>query len=186
MKYILIFFVIITCLSCSKDDDCGENTGSTDAIPTCLYNYIFNTGSYWVYKDTNTTLIDSTYVTSVDYNWSSGKSGSGSCGVHISTTETIDTEYNSNVRSTFRESIIVSSINTIYGQYFLCGITPKDSIVLSTGTYYNVLDINYLDSVRLFYKEGVGVIRRVEYNPPVDTTTYDLINYQVSLFPVPQ
>lgn len=183
MKHLTIFLIVISFLSCKKED-CAENTSSTEAITSCLHNYIFDTGSYWIYKNTTTLSLDSTFITNVENEWTSSKNISGACGTHITTGQTINTSYNSSLRNSYNESIKGSNTSTPYGELFLCNANTVDSIVTTTDTYYNVLDIS-LGSVRLFYKESIGVIRRVEYNPPIDTSTYDLINHQVNLFQLP-
>ena len=191
MKYLFIFLITISVLSCSKEDECSSSSSTTDLDP-CLSGFLFDKGSFWVYQDTNTFLLDSTYVENWNNEFESRKSGPGSCA-HFFNRDLVNFSYYSTRRDSFSRTLYGSYINiTASSGYddriYACNeIVPLDSIVLLNSTVYNVVKISTLDSlITLFYKSGVGVIRRVEYNPPIDTLTYDLIDYQVSLFQLPQ
>jgi len=181
-----ILLIIMTCLSCSKKEeevvskDCGSPDGT---IKQCLYNFFFDEGSYWVYQDTINVQYDSSYVDSWNMRLEAQLNGPG-CGYEG---QYIDINYISSYNGAYSEIMGDEHINSGDGRYrYWCGGAPLDSLVVSSTTYYNVLETfppDY-DGI-LYYKEGVGVVRKVYFNAPIDTVTLDLVNYHVNLFTNP-
>jgi len=191
MKYLTIILVVITCLSCSKDDESQNvpqpcDTERLDKIDACLQNYFFEVGSQWVYQDTSNSQIDSVQVISW-YNGPWWVNGASNCPYQL---ERITINYNSSLNGLYADermgNIISQKVNGNFRLRYTCGSTQINSILISNTTYTNVTEFFPYDySGIIYYKEGVGVIRKVRFNPPIDTTTFDLISHQVTLFPNP-
>lgn len=191
MKRFSIIFVVLTLLSCSKekDEENDEPCSQTDfyyEIESCLNGFMYETGSYWVYQDTSSLQLDSIIVTS-----RSNKArflGGTVCGVPEQAEEIMLT-YQSSLKGIY--TLLLQGGGIILNNQILpvCYLASKiDSIDISGTLYYDVVEISNLNSggsFKGYYKEPIGFIRKIEYNSPIDTVTYDLIRYQVSLFSNP-
>lgn len=185
MRYMLIIILFATIFSsCSKEETeepCTPGDVYYELFP-CLNSFMYEAGSYWIYQDTSSLQIDSIFASS----WSNDVIyiGGTVCGVPEQREE-IWINYQSSVKGNYtahlRGQIITTNSQTIAP----CVSTAVDSINIGGTLFYNVLEISTGGTFKGYYKEPMGFIRKIEYNPPIDTTTYDLINHQVTLFPNP-
>lgn len=192
MKRFSIIFIVLTLLSCSKekDEENDEPCSQTDfyyELTSCLNGFMYETGSYWVYQDTSSLQLDSIIVTS----WSNRVRflGGTVCGV-AEQAEEIKLNYQSSLKGVY--TLLLQGGEIILNNQILpvCYLASKiDSIDISGTLYYDVMEISNVNSTGVsfkgYYKEPIGFIRKIEYNSPIDTVTYDLIRYQVSLFSNP-
>jgi len=182
---ILLCSLSLLTFSCSKEDETDCNPGgTTHVLSTCLESYFFGNGSYWVYQDTSSLQIDSTYIVSWEHGWEYNKAGSG-CQPTTSVEE-ITFDYKSNLRGLYQEIMLLDYISengTFNSKQMACSNETLDSLVVNNVVYYNVIK-GGTSSSDLYYKKSIGIIRRVEYENN-SSTTYDLINYNVNFFTTP-
>jgi len=184
----LLVTTLILCLllgGCKKEDEyTKERPNNSVFLNSCLDNYQFDEGSYWVYKESSGLAWDSTYVTR--WNFSEMLD-------YFGTRESVSISYESTRREPYGEIYFGGAITTnrhppwvIESEAkFVCSAELIDSLSVGNSTYYGVLKGIENDTTQLYYKEGIGVIKIVEYFP-TDTFTYDLIKHQVQLAEVPR
>ena len=144
-----------------------------------------------MYQDTKTFQIDSTYLFDAVSQVFSHSGGGESCKEHV----WIYQGYESTLRGQYWEVVKGDRIGEGWQFYekFTCNATKIDSLIVSNITYFDVIKLNLIKSetiselsywirADLYYKEGIGVIRREIFNPPIDTNTFDLIRHDVTLF----
>lgn len=65
IAYVIFFFIcVVTFTGCKKDSKTEPDTGFSSPVNTDLYAYAyFKPGTYWVYQDSISGILDSVYVT---------------------------------------------------------------------------------------------------------------------------
>ena len=167
--------VSIVMFSCSKEDVVSF---SKLEMSTCLNPYLFNTGSYWIYQDTASLQIDTTYVVSWQktiYN-GLGVGPDGGDGYR----EEITINYESTRRGSYSEFLQEDKIWDRNVTYFKCGSAVRDKLVILSGTYFNVVEVNTDDNRTFFYRESVGPIRIIDQEG-----VFDLVYHQVGFIQNP-
>lgn len=191
--------------SCKKEDEKPAFTHGK--LHSNLYPFLFDTGSYWVYKDTVTNMEDSMIVQSITkeiYNYPHGGPGEGSPG---------DEEYFEIIYKTFPSEYLSydelarvaigttrphdygptkyvsgKEVGLTYG-----GATVEaviDSMSVEGQMYHEVIRVkcllhasSVLDYHKFFYVDHIGVIKREDY---LDTTlvgTRNLLRYNAVMKP---
>ncbi len=190
MKYLTLFIIIITTLSCSKDDEpcSGKMSGAQRPVFDCLNNLMFDTGSVWLYQDTGSSLQDQVSVLS----WETySNKGQSLCGGFY---EELKINYTSWLDGNYTETYNLNYIRwnaSGYPKYFCDAPNILDSLVVNGTTYFNVTEITDIDypyvtpNVQYYWVDSIGIIRKVLYNGPSNITTYDLQSYQVNMLAYP-
>jgi hypothetical protein len=182
-----MIFISIICfglVSCYKDEEPCNSTHTDVSIDLCLQSYFFDSGSSWTYQDTLTLQTNTTTMNSWSHEYVNSKSGPG-CA-NTSTLEQYSLNYYNSLRGSYTQEYIASSIDINgSGESKLLCSSNLDSLIVNGITYYNVLRADFppnafhpQDSYTLFFKDSIGVIRRVENS----TTVYNLISYNVTYF----
>jgi len=186
IKIVFSFVILLTFYSCSKkqQDECiSEKFTKT---PTCLYDFLFEENSYWIYQDTTTMEIDSVWVSSWKYTKAMYPESVTGSNYDIDDGADWFCHYIDEYIINYSRSSLNSlrpSVEHIHGYQYLTyyGKSPCENIIDSLTTrettYYNVGEI--LSTNRSFwFKPDIGIIR-ITYK---DSATFDLINHNVNLF----
>ena len=187
-KITTLIFISILIYSCSKEtrDSIECDYMEDRPIDTCMNSLKFNVGSFWVYKDTASLQIDSTYISSINHEWKSYPY-SPDCPNDDFLVEEFSISYKSNLRGNLNELIADASIYDpnryiakvgMYKKYYCYTATLMDSIIVNNTTYYDINIYNGSD-VTYYYKEGIGLIRWVKNNT---SQTFDLVNYYAVVY----
>jgi len=197
MKYLILFFItLLFTISCSEDENLGCSN-EPDEINSELIPYNFSIGSYWIYSDTHG-LLDSVSV--IDANTSNFYygGGMGSCPL-VFQTKTI--EFSSDLEIFYDYFSFIESIITAGDLYngFIYGAT--DTNLWGGHRFIKTLDTLELENflftdVKLFYtskskfystnvynyfKDSIGIVRRVLVSDAGEEETWDLTDYNVSI-----
>jgi hypothetical protein len=192
ITHIKICFIIITSLtlfSCKKSNE--ENKPiSYDNISQSMNNFKFNVGSYWVYENDSTQILDSIAVTSIkhDYFWKPPSAPGTGSNTKI---EYYKINFHDFLNSTNFNDFIFSSLITrggnespTFGQpilfhkyavgYKLYGAEVIDSNVtidlygvIFTGVektkiiYAEQSQIEFSNDTYLYFKDSIGLIKKV-------------------------
>ena len=186
--------------ACKKKEDAPKENHCYE-VSKKLESYFFDIGSYWIYKNTKTEQIDSTYV----LNWVKNKiiigpggPGEGSSGEQ----EFFELTFGSSMTPQFKEQLVFDFISkqTYYGGLLYVAsravgdernnakiLDIHDSLLIGNKMYTEVVEMkivkdNYVPiEMNLFYKDSIGLLKKVLFEQN-DTTTYELINHNVSFF----
>jgi len=192
MKQIIYILVIITCLSCSKKEVpeayCQEGHINS-ALPTCFEGFLFDTSSYWTYLNTPSLQLDSVYVTSwdtVSYSISTNCAIENICFINLSNYKKISL---SNAGADDRYDGCFQYGPGEGGGKSICNFCSSsiviDSIQVNSVMYYDVIEFeDSYNNKTYYYKENIGLLKET-YVWNNDTTSRELVNYQVTLFPNP-
>ncbi|MFI5220361.1 MAG: hypothetical protein ACHQNT_12830 [Bacteroidia bacterium] len=147
--YGILFFATLIGASCHKDEyqkqnPCYGTSGGNIAMDTNLLNYRFKTGTYWVFVDSTSTVVDSLYITSHEQGWTDDP-----CNLSFQYHQFSATSYPSmksiyhelKINSLTREgSTIYYSFNHVSGggSDFTC--THYDSLYIFNQYYHNVAE----------------------------------------------
>lgn len=61
LKVILIIFITLSIIGCKKENE-NKSIYTHNKISSSLYSFLFNNGSYWIYKKANSNILDSVIV----------------------------------------------------------------------------------------------------------------------------
>lgn len=202
---ILMTILLVTILfaGCKKDEE-ATTVPHHGKISSSLYPFLFNTGSYWVYKDTITNSLDSTILTNITrgtFSLSPTMPGQGSQG---------DEEYfnlnylsypTNNIYSEEIFGSIISRGHTSGGITYISTKTIGDSIynakienIIDTlniegQSYYNVIKMriqadSYISSnYNFYYVESIGIIKKETITGETVTNTWNLLRYRTTVKP---
>ncbi len=202
--------------SCKRDQEIlpiiqhNTQTHFYDTIinPKLIQNYLFNTGTYWIYKDSGTNVIDTCTVDSTKTGYQSYFQRPGNPG---GIAYTVLFKYIQNVRKCqfpckyvlFSNNIFMDKINSACSQIFgLTNVDTSGSINLTVkdlffanysigvNTYSNVYKLfyrnpcpdNYIDipdSGYYYMKAGIGIIKS-EYYINGQKSVYELEDYHIN------
>lgn len=186
---ILLFIVLFT--GCKKDKEIAQTNYDHHKISQTLYPFLFHLGSYWVFKDTITSTIDSTIVTSITKNTFYFKGGDA---------EYFHINYKSYpTNSTYQEELIgyvISRGNSSSG-YTLLSSKQKgdksqnaeitdvlDSLIVEGKTYHTVVkmkikkDYNIPNNYNFYYVDSVGIIKKETTVNDLVIDTWNLLRYK--------
>lgn len=194
---ILTFLVILS--SCTKEENYGGgNTHYT--INEKLFPLIFTEDSYWIYTNSNNLLYDSVILQGLRID-TIGPSNIGKG--YSATWEECEISYVSSYYGDYTEHFASAAIlrgspngGCIYKASFSIGddcinatiAEIHDSILVNEVTYYRVveMDVTEADSIdtnmKLFFKDSVGIVKKVLYHSSIDSTCWDLIEFETKLF----
>jgi hypothetical protein len=190
LLYILILLIGFQS-SCKKQEPCDADYYLYEIEP-CLYTFMFDTGSYWIYNNSLNGSLDSVYIEKCEFIIKSYKSGPG-CGQSIGTFEFVNSDFISTLNGSFTTSMYKNKIDPeqlspYQNRLFDCDqMELVDSLELPNNTFYNILKMETINpSAELFYKEDVGLIRKILFDSIQDSIVFDLIEYQTVSFVLPQ
>ena len=206
----VIYLIFFLCIACEKEDVKSTITYESSGIGSCMTDYFYDTGSMWIYRNVNTLDTHSINVSGWEKLIQTQKSkiGPGPSGsfVHIEH-EIIKTEYSSSLGENYNEYLMADFINSNghywYSEIFFCtpgvdssdiilspynsnhSISFLDSIQVNETNYYNVIKSRYTGEFIYHIKPGIGIIRKQIFTGP-EQGTYELIDYDVSFFELPE
>lgn len=200
-KTILSFLIAVVFFSCTKQNDDDEYTPIESEISKSLEPYLFEVGSYWIYKEQTTEKFDTLTLISVSrerYAWDASSPGQGPDAYD----NYYDLTYNSNINgastvSLFNEFItkdfidgsILFMTKNVDESYFPNAKRLGDTLILNINniTYNKVIkmqiekDQGIDDDMNLYYKDSIGIIRKeIRLNSAI-TETWDLVKDSVVL-----
>lgn len=190
MRFLLFlsFIFLLGSSSCNKKEAC-QDTVTYSYLAYCLAPYLFNDNSQWIYQNTSSLAYDTTRVIDWVHEYKSFANPVLDCYDYYEV-EVITINYQSTLRDDFKEELygnIISPTPSFTDATYECSeITIIDSVFVDSTMYYDVaVYTNNSDEVISYYrKDGIGIIRWIEYSAS-DSTVYDLIDHNVSLFEKP-
>ncbi len=203
-KLLTILTVSVLFSSCQKKDEKPNFTHGK--INPNLYSYIFDTGSYWIYKDTITNSIDSTIVTSIIkdvYLYPVTGPGQGhpgdeeyfyiSCLTYPANTVSYDVLMLSEIGTTAPlwygpiKYISTKNIGSTFQNAKIENII--DSLSVEGEMYYNVIKMQSLPNLSstitnyYYYVDNIGVIKKETLTGTILTGTWNLLRYNTIIKP---
>jgi len=197
-----VFITIILCsiliFSCKREG----NTIPTSGIDKGLYPFLFDTGSYWVYKDSITGSLDSTVVTSIERKIIGTPTVPGGKPRTDSRNEMFEIRYVSYPTNTKFFNMLIGGVMSEYdwwsGYVYLSGKQIGDES--DVAKINNVIDVQNVegneykdvvkmrirhryDSSYLYYADGVGLIKKQKIIRDTITETSNLLRYNTILRP---
>jgi hypothetical protein len=201
MLLILVFSIILT--GCHKE---SENTDYFHRkISQSLHPFLFDKGSYWIYKKSNSSIPDCTVVKSITKNtFIVGPMGPGQGDQGDE--EYYNIQYKSfPANNVYNEQLLGYVISRgLYngGCVFLSskkigdkGLNAEildvlDSLTIENKTYKTVVKMKvnqdkYIDqNYQLYYVDSIGVIKKEIMNNGTVTETLNLVRFRTILLPV--
>jgi hypothetical protein len=206
MKQVLcILLLSLFAVSCKKKVTDNQSTYeyTHGKISSSLYPYLFNVGSYWVYKDTANSNLDSVTLTDIQRDtFIIGPSvpGQGPRGE----LEYFDTKYYSSYQaSSYSEKLMtyVISRSLDHAAYiFLSGkgkgyslenakiVDVIDSIIIENAIYRNVTKMKITKSYYIngnfyfYYADSIGVVKRETITNDTVIQTWNLLRHNVTMY----
>ena len=197
-----MFFTTILCsiliFSCEPEGD----TIPTSGIDKGLYPFLFDTGSYWVYKDSVTGSLDSTIVTSIERKIIGTPTVPGGKPKTNSNNEMFEIRYVSYPTNTKFFNILIGGVMSEYEWWSGCvylsgkqiGLESErakinkvlDVLSVEGNEYHDVVQMRIRhpnDSSYLYYADGVGLIKKQKIIRDTITETSNLLRYNTILRP---
>jgi hypothetical protein len=201
-RVVLTILSVMWIFSTCKKEEVNPTISNHGKISSNLRAFLFETGSYWIYKDSITNSLDSTIVTSITkdkYVVLPSISGQGSPG---------DEEYykinylSFPTNSIYSEEIIGSIISqghihsgvtyiaskkggeTIYNAQIE---TVLDSFSVEGSQYHNVIKMriqadNYISSnYNFYYVDSIGIIKKEKRIGETVSETWNLLRYNTTI-----
>jgi len=207
LKQVRIIFTVLSFTilfsTCNKDED-DSNTLYHGKINSKLRSFLFDIGSYWIYKDSITSNLDSTVVMSITkdvFALFPKEPGQGSPGDE----EYFKINYSSYPASiSYSEEIIASLISRGYiyggvtyiasnnvGSTILNAKLEKviDSINIEGLQYHNVIkmrieaDEYFNSNYNFYYVDSIGIIRKEKMINETISDSWNLLRYSTSIKP---
>ncbi len=212
MKNLLIILLCFVYLESCKKDREESNTNSTytpyqesnhSKINPTLYPYLFNTGSYWIYKDSASLNLDSIALTGL-LRTSVPVPPSNPNQTNLGDLEYFDVTYfSSNISSSYHEQLFSNTISRYlyYGGFVF--ISSKrindhlynaviadviDSINVENVVYRNVTKMkvsqdSYINgNFYFYYADSVGVIKKDSLVNDTVVQTWNLLRKNTSIY----
>lgn len=205
-RYAIVAFTIVLLFSTCKKDE-GTNATPTTVqtyhgkINSNLYPYLFNTASYWIYKNTINNNLDSTVVKTISKNtYYLAPSGHGS--------NPGDEEY-------FKIDYLSFPSQTVYSDHIIKtmisrALNSNAVTYISTNTVGNTIDNAKIEAIldtlsvegkkyhhvtkmriqatsyitqnyNFYYVDSIGIIKKETRNGDTIIDTWNLIRYQANL-----
>lgn len=192
MKNYLLLLALFCCFSCTREEE-GIDCPTREPLSTvedCLKPFLFETGSYWVYQDSQTLEEDSTYVTGHDLKVEFDFNQRDPCPGQV---KYIGITFESTRRETYR-SYLHNSTMTDWKEFpfssnarvlLECSGSPVSSLEVNNVLYNTVFQSDTIDSINYYMVGGLGIIRIEDFSDTTDTAVYDLIRHEVQLFEAP-
>jgi hypothetical protein len=198
---IMVFSIMLA--GCQKE---SENTDySHGRISQSLYPFLFDTGSYWIYKKANSNILDSTVVKSISKDtFIIGPFGPGQG--NQGDEEYYNIQYLSfPANNTYDEQLLGYVISRgLYSGGFVLLSSKKigdksqnaeildvmDSLTIEHKTYKTVVKMKvsqdeYIDqNYQLYYVDSIGVIKKEITGNGTVTETWNLLRFRTKLLPV--
>jgi hypothetical protein len=203
IKLLLIILFIIAVSSCKKDTEIKTKPFNHSKLNSSLYPFLFDVGSYWIYRDTSSNQIDSTILANISkstFLMSPSAPGEGPQG---------DVEYfNINYFSflnneSYDEQLLgyVISRGLYNGGFTLLSskkigdkslnaeiINVFDSLKIEGNTYKKVVKMkitkdSYIDNnYNFYYVDSIGVIRKETTINDSIIKTWNLLRCKINMF----
>jgi len=195
---ITLLFISFSTISCSK-----KKSASTEYIPSALKDYsIFQSGSYWRFKNETTGNYDSTYIAhglSFTYNHEGDNDYSPileCCTIHYSGSFLQETYIEPTAYTLFFKGLQLEAIDPspFLPAHFieldpitsLTNMSTLDSMTIYNNKFYNVFITKWqrirssTDTVRCFsyFVKKIGLVRFERYENRTDTI-WNLMNYHI-------
>ena len=197
-----MFFTTILCsiliFSCEREG----NTIPTTGIAKGLYPFLFDTGSYWVHKDSVTGSLDSTIVTSIERKIIGTPTVPGGKPKPNSNNEMFEIRYVSYPTNTKFFNILIGGVMSEYEWWSGCvylsgkqiGLESErakinkvlDVLSVEGNEYHDVVQMRIRhpnDSSYLYYADGVGLIKKQKIIRDTIIETSNLLRYNTILRP---
>jgi hypothetical protein len=200
----ILFIGFMVCPACKEEE---ENTYFHHKISKNLYPLLFNEGSTWIYKNTGTALIDTVFLTSVEIDtivYGPSRPNQGSPGeeevYHLFFRSSQFGLYDIYLVSDYIcNSICIggrpdgveylsshkigdewqgAEIADIYETYTVNGRAYANVVLMNVGSYGNFGG----EMLNLYYVDSVGIIKKVIPKYEDTPETWELVEYNVSLY----
>ena len=204
LRIIIAFMSLLLLFSaCNKEDETTLNAIHRKISPD-LQKYLFDSGSYWIYKDSSTTSIDSTVVTSISkdiFLLMPTAPGQGVSGDE----EYFTINYTSFPSNTnYSEEIVGSIISRGHAQGGVTYISSNnvgetiynaqiedviDSLIVEGHPYHHVVKMriqsdNFISAnYNFYYVDSIGIIRKETRIGESIAESWNLVRYEVSILP---
>lgn len=200
---IMLLFSLIMLTGCNKESEYKDYFHHK--ISQSLNPFLFDTGSYWVYKKSNSDIPDSTVVKSITKNtFIVGPMGPGQGDQGDE--EYYNIQYKSfPANNVYDEQLLgyVISRGLYHGGCVLLsskkigdkGLNAEildvlDSLTIENKTYKTVVKMKvnqdqYIDqNYQLYYVDSIGVIKKEIMSNAIVTETWNLLSFRTKLLPV--
>jgi hypothetical protein len=200
MKLELLYFLLIPVfiISCNNKDE--EEPILHYKICECMYPYIFDAGSYWVYESANTNILDSIVVGSLSeetYYIPHTTPGQGSNGI----IDYVLINYFSSAEGIYSENVFADEISRgfLEGGFVFLSSDPGqgvqnaivegivDSLLIENEVYRNVRvmkifkDHYISEDCKFYYVDSVGVVRKEILTGDSVSFTWNLLRFSTTL-----
>jgi hypothetical protein len=202
LKVFIILILSISFLGCRKE--VGKKIINTNRISKSLYPFVFDKGSYWIYKETNSGILDNLVVQTITRDSFAVLPTSPGQGIQWYE-EFYNIKYSSSLTGSYDEQLLgyIISRGLYQGGYvFLSSkkigdksmnaelIDILDTLTIENKTYKGVVKMKILEdqyltgNYNLYYVDSVGVIRKERTENEKITESWNLIEFKTDLFEV--
>jgi hypothetical protein len=198
-KLTIIILLILTVISCKEELETNNNLGR---ISQSLYPFLFDNGSYWIYRDSATNIVDSIILTSI----SRDTLNIPPSVPHQSSTnseEFFGLNYYSILSGSYQEQLIGYVISKGYykgGFLLLSSKRPRDksenaeivnvfdTLTIAGNLFKEVVKMKitkdeYVNAnYNLYYVDSIGVIRKEIINNDSQIQVWNLLRYKTVMY----
>lgn len=203
MRIVLVLLIVSVFSSCKKEDETTSSSYTYYKIKQSLYPFLFDYGSFWIYKDTITGNIDSISLTSITKHNVTIKPIVPTQGPQ-GEQEYFNIQYLSFPSNQIIEEQLMSdfiSRGLINGGFTLLSSKTKgdkrlnaeiteilNSLKVEETTYYNVVKMkiskdNYIKNYCFYYYvDSIGIIKKEITSNNKVVNTSNLMRYKTNLY----
>jgi hypothetical protein len=201
-KVIFILMLPILFLGCRKEDE--KKVINTNKISKNLYPFLFDKGSYWIYKQINTGILDHLEVQTItrdSFGILPSFPGQGLQGYEefytINYSSTLAGSYNEQLlgyvisKGLYHGGFVFLSSKKIGDKSMNAELTDViDSLTIENRTYKEVIrmkiseDQYFIGNYILYYADSVGLIRKEKIVNEAITESWNLIEFKTNLLRV--
>lgn len=202
LRVIILFVLMISFLGCRKEEE--TKISNTSRISKSLYPFVFDKGSYWIYKEANSSILDSLEVQTISRDSFAAPPTHPGQGVQWYE-EFYTVKYHSSLTGKFEEQLFGNVISRgLYhgGVVFLASkkvgdktmnaevIDVLDTLTIEKRTYKQVVKMKILEDLylagnfNLYFADSVGLIKKERTVNDEITETWNLIEFKTDLFRV--
>lgn len=206
IKIILLLFFAIICTNCKKENNDERSDGYHYRINPSLYPFLFDTGSYWVYKNISTQAIDSIVLVNVNKNavyvipppkpnYQGSLDQIDYCNFTYSCFPS-DSSFDEQIFSLFISKCFTDGCYIYFEgtvgetSNYSKIVAVFDTIIVANQVYKNVVKMKFkltLDSIDYYYyyADSIGIVRKETAINDSIVVTKDLIRHNTQLFTYP-
>jgi len=199
LKIFSVLILFLSVLGCRKEE---EKTINKYRISKSLYPFLFDKGSYWVYKNTNSGILENLAVQSITKDIFAVLPNHPGQGIQ-SYNEYYTTKYSSSLTDSYEEQFlgyvisrgfyhggfVFLSSKTIGDKSLNAEITDLlDTLTIENRTFKQVVKMKIIgdqyisDDFNLYYADSVGVIKKEKTKNGTIIETWNLIEFKTVLF----